>query len=76
MKSTWIALTDSCQYARKLQKRREAKDDMIQLRMKVLEANAGDLGWPERMPQGRRAVWPQAPPRDWPNAFIVACESS
>ena len=33
----------------KLQKRREAKDQMIKLRIKVLEAEAEDLGWPERM---------------------------
>ena len=33
----------------KLQKRREAKDEMIKLRIKVLEAEAEDLGWPERM---------------------------
>ena len=33
---------------RKLQKRREAKDEMIRLRIKVLEAEADDLGWPER----------------------------
>ena len=34
---------------RKLEKRREAKAEMIQLRIKVLEAEAEDLGWPERV---------------------------
>ena len=33
---------------RRLQKRRDAKDEMIRLRIKVLQAEAGDLGWPER----------------------------
>ena len=33
----------------KVQKRREARDEMIKLRIKVLEAEAEDLGWPERM---------------------------
>ena len=30
----------------KLEKRKSAKDDMIKLRMQVLEAEADDLGWP------------------------------
>jgi len=34
-----------------LQKRRAAKADMIRLRVKVLEAESEDLGWPER-PRG------------------------
>ena len=33
----------------KLQKQREAKEEMIKLRVKVLEAEAEDLGWPERL---------------------------
>ena len=37
----------------KLKKRRQAKDDMIDLRIKVLEAEADDLGWPTRVRRGR-----------------------
>lgn len=32
-----------------LQKRRDAKAEMIQLRIQVLESEAEDLGWPQRM---------------------------
>ncbi len=37
----------------KLQKRRSAKADMIDLRVKVLKAEADDLGWPARVNRGR-----------------------
>lgn len=33
----------------KLQKQREAKEEMIKLRVKVLEAEVEDLGWPVRL---------------------------
>lgn len=45
----------------KLKKRREAKDEMIKLRVKVLEAEAEDLGWPARM-SGRLPVQPKVTP--------------
>lgn len=37
----------------KLKKRRQAKEDMIDLRIKVLEAEADDLGWPSRVRRSR-----------------------
>lgn len=37
----------------KLQRRRDAKQDMIDLKIKVLLAEAEDLGWPARMNQDR-----------------------
>ncbi len=37
----------------KLQRRRDAKSDMIDLRVKVLEAEADDLGWPSKMRSNR-----------------------
>lgn len=37
----------------KLEKRRGAKEDMIDLRIKVLVAEEDDLGWPTRMPRNR-----------------------
>ena len=37
----------------KLQKRRSAKSDMIDLRVKVLKAEADDLGWPSRINRSR-----------------------
>ena len=40
----------------RLKKRRAAKQDMIELRLKVLEAEASDLGWPARN-AGGRASW-------------------
>lgn len=33
-----------------LNRRREAKDDMVSLRLQVLKAEADDLGWPSQMP--------------------------
>ncbi len=33
----------------KLQRRRDAKREMLELRIKVLEAEADDLGWPSRV---------------------------
>lgn len=37
----------------RLARRRDAKTDMIDLRIKVLEAEADDLGWPSKMRPGR-----------------------
>lgn len=49
----------------KLRKRRQAKDDMIDLRIKVLEAEADDLGWPTRM-RGSRAFGVTVPGAELP----------
>lgn len=39
---------------KRLKRRREAKDEMIALRIKVLTAEAEDLGWPSNLPRNRR----------------------
>jgi uncharacterized membrane protein YgcG len=43
----------------KLAKRRDAKTEMVELRMKQLEAEANDLGWPSRV-SDRDNVFPRA----------------
>lgn len=45
-----------------LQKRRDAKSDMVGLRMKVLMAEADDLGWPSDLPGAQK-------PSNFPAAF-------
>lgn len=42
----------------RLEKRRQAKDEMIDLRIKVLEAEADDLGWPTRVRRNRTFAFP------------------
>lgn len=42
----------------KLERRRRAKNEMIDLRIQVLEAEAEDLGWPARVNSGRLPQFP------------------
>lgn len=46
----------------KLQLRRDAKSKMIDLRVKVLEAEADDLGWPSRVSKNRFPTWNRPTP--------------
>lgn len=43
---------------KKLEKRKEAKSAMIDLRIKVLQAESDDLGWPTRMRSNRKPLFP------------------